>query len=88
MATQDPPAGVKLQTNLDGYEAWAFLKLMERTGRRNHDACRTIVRDWFHLKRDELRAEYGISREEWEREKGGNVLPISKGRKSPAKGGA
>ena len=87
MAAQDLPTGIKLQTNLESYEAWAFLKFMERTGRRNHDACRTIVREWFYLKRDELREEFGISREEWERERGGNVLPLAKGRKRQTSGG-
>ena len=85
MAAQDPTAGVKLQAKIDGYEAWAFLRYMEHAGRKNHDACRTIIREWFHLKRDELQDEYGISREEWEREKGGNVLPMAGSQKAGRK---
>jgi hypothetical protein len=72
---------VKLQANLDGYEAWAFSRLMQRSGRKNHDQCRTIVREWFQLRRQELRDEYGISREDWERERGGNVRPMTRTRK-------
>jgi hypothetical protein len=77
----DASPGLKLQTTIDGYEAWAFSRMMERTGWKHHDLCRSIVREWLHLKRDELCDEYGVSREEWEREKGGNVRPIGKGRK-------
>jgi hypothetical protein len=84
MADDDSPTSVKLQAKLDGYEAWAFSRLMEKEGRKNHDLCRHIVREWFKLMRDELRHEYGVSREEWERQKGGNVQPITKGRKRPS----
>jgi hypothetical protein len=73
-----PTDPVKLQAKLDGYEAWAFRRLMERKGWRIHDLSRFIVREWFHLKRDELRDEYGVSREEWERGRGGNVRPIER----------
>lgn len=87
MATGGTPSAVKLQAKLDGYEAWAFSRLMERMGRKNHDVCRTLVREWFQLKRDELREQYGISREEWERERGGNVRTLASGQKRPPKGG-
>lgn len=83
MSDEDTPSTVKLQANLDGYEAWAFTQLMDRDGRKNHDLCRSIVREWFRFKGEELRKEYGLSREEWERQKGGNVRPIARGRKRP-----
>jgi hypothetical protein len=88
MANDDPAVPVKLQANLDGYEAWAFAQLMEKEGRKNHDLCRSIVREWFRLKGDELRKEYGVSREEWERQKGGNVSPITRQSKGRKKEGA
>lgn len=81
MAHEDSPPTVKLQANLDGYEAWAFTRLMEKEGRKNHDLCRSIVREWFRLKSDELRRDFGVSHEEWERQRGGNIRPIAKGRK-------
>lgn len=87
MADEDTPTTVKLQANLDGYEAWAFAQLMEKKGRKNHDLCRSIVREWFRFKSEELRRDFGVSREEWERQKGGNVRLIAKGRKRPPGGG-
>lgn len=82
MADAKPPAGLKLQTNLDGYEAWAFSRLMEMEGRKNHDLCRTIVREWFQLKRQELSDQFGVSRDAWDLERNGNVQSITNRRKS------
>lgn len=78
----DDSSTIKLQAQIDGFEGWALLRIMERTGWRNHDLCRSIVREWLALKREQLREDYGVSREKWEREKGGNVRQISKGRKT------
>ena len=84
MATSSNPVGLKLQAKLDGYEAWAFSRLMELEGRKNHDLCRTIIREWFQLKREHLRDQFGVSLDAWDRENGGNVRQMAKGRKGRA----
>lgn len=76
---------IKLQTTLTAgsYEEWAIARLLDR-GWENHDLTRTIVREWLRLKHEDLEREDGINREAWERERGGNVRPLSpraKGRK-------
>jgi hypothetical protein len=87
MASPDAQPPLKLQANLatDSYEGWAVERLMDR-GWRNHDLCRTIVREWLVLKREELEREHGISRELWERERGGNVRYMATTRKSQKDG--
>ena len=81
MASTSEPGRVKIQAwlNLDTYEGWAVARLLS-TNWKNNDLCRTIVREWLVSKSGELRSEHGVSREAWERERGGNVRQMPKGR--------
>jgi len=83
-------ANIKLQASIDGYEGWALARMLKKTGWKNHDLCRTIVREWVMAQREELRKEYGISREQWELEVEGNVRRMEGRRpsKAPTDGGA
>ncbi len=81
--TSDSPQRFKFQVwlGLSSYEGWAVARMLTK-GWKTHDLCRTIVREWLVSKREELQQEYGVSRQAWEQEKGGNVRSISKERKS------
>lgn len=85
MANSDDRVKLQAWLSLDSYEGWAIAHILDK-GWKNHDLCRTIVREWLSSNSAELQKEYGASRAAWEQERGGKVLPIANGRRAKPHG--
>ena len=66
----------EIRAKLNGYHWWAICQLKKRHSENDYDVLSYVLTRWLDLDRESALAEFGISRDAYIKEIGGNVESI------------